>query len=61
MSNIILYEEALKSNLQKYLQEYLELSKRKDNLKNNRERVRLSILISQNENNLFLIKNLKKQ
>jgi hypothetical protein len=58
--NIVLYEEALKSNLQKYLQEYLEVSKKKDSIKNNRERIRLSILINQNETNLFLIKNLKK-
>ena len=61
MSNIILYEEALKSNLQKYLQEYLEVSKKKDSIKNNRERIRLSILINEKETNLFLIKNLKKQ
>ncbi len=43
----MLYEEALKSNLQKYLQEYLEVSKKKDSIKNNRERIRLSILINQ--------------
>lgn len=60
MSNMLLYEEALKSNLQKYLQEYLEVSKKKDSIKNNRERIRLSILLNQCESNLFLIKNLKK-